>query len=404
MVLRHRAVLAALGAASLMHCDAGTTSDSAPSTQVAASETPGLDPSAVRPSEPESPAVTPEQPVTPAEPVTPEEPLVPEVTIAVANLPTNLERLRALKLMDVGELLFEVPEGHPNCYAPCFHYDAKAEQFAELVEIAEVAARQPVSDPTACDADATDANLAALAALELVEIRGMLTEEPDNNPNCYNLPCEEDIAAAAAVNCERAATLTNVIAAVGERFELPAPVVEEPVVEEPVVEEPVVEEPVVEEPVVEEPVGVTDRVDDALDRLDALEVIEVGELLFQQPDGYPNCYAPCFQFDGQAEQFVALVNEVERAIETALQPPAAEVSCATESVDAHLNALRSLQLMEIDGLVVAEPANNPMCYNLPCAEDIVAAEALNCERTDKLATMAQVAGELFGVTIDDSEE
>ena len=45
---------------------------------------------------------------------------------------------------------------------------------------------------------------AALDALEIVDVRGLLVAQPANNPNCYNTPCPQDIATAQAQTAIRA--------------------------------------------------------------------------------------------------------------------------------------------------------------------------------------------------------
>jgi hypothetical protein len=50
--------------------------------------------------------------------------------------------------------------------------------------------------------------------------------------------------------------------------------------------------------------------------------------------------------------------------------------------------------VEVFGLVEEVPQNNPYCYNLPCPDDIAAAEAINCQRATALAAIAQEAEDL----------
>jgi hypothetical protein len=45
--------------------------------------------------------------------------------------------------------------------------------------------------------------------------------------------------------------------------------------------------------------------------------------------------------------------------------------------------------VQIGALILAEPQNNPNCYNLPCESDKQAAEAINNERAGKLANIAK---------------
>jgi hypothetical protein len=135
---------------------------------------------------------------------------------AVANIDKNLERLRSLEVVGVGELIVKLPEEATNCYGPCPGFedviaDAEkdaAERLQSLATVAEAAVKTPAQD--ACAAASIDANLAALRGLEVVEVEGLLKAEPKNNPNCYNLPCQEDIDAAQAITCERAGKLASI--------------------------------------------------------------------------------------------------------------------------------------------------------------------------------------------------
>ena len=135
---------------------------------------------------------------------------------AVARIDANLERLRALHVVDVGQLILRVPEGAQNCYGVCPEDEprARAEAAERLSHFADVAVSHAARTPAdACSDAAVDSNLAALRALRLVEVNGLVRAEPSNNPNCYNLPCAEDIEAARQLTCERAGQLANIAAA-----------------------------------------------------------------------------------------------------------------------------------------------------------------------------------------------
>ena len=134
-----------------------------------------------------------------------------------ASVDENLTRLRSLTVFTVGELIVNLPAEASNCYGPCPGSEAaiqKAKDDAalrldKLVDAAESAVKAPIAD--AC-ADATiDQNIAALKALQIVDVQGLIKEEPKNNPNCYSLPCESDIAAAKAITCERAGKLASIV-------------------------------------------------------------------------------------------------------------------------------------------------------------------------------------------------
>ena len=129
----------------------------------------------------------------------------------------NLTRLRSLTVFTVGELIVNLPAEAGNCYGPCPGSEAAIEKakadaalrLDKLVDIAESAVKTPVTD--AC-ADATiDQNIAALKALQIVDVQGLIKEAPKSSPNCYNLPCPADIEAAKAITCERAGKLASIV-------------------------------------------------------------------------------------------------------------------------------------------------------------------------------------------------
>jgi hypothetical protein len=141
------------------------------------------------------------------------------LTEAPGSVDANLARLRDLEVFGVGELLVKLPEDSGNCYGPCRVPEAvvaKAKQDAamrldKLADLAESAVKTPV--PESC-ADATiDQNLSALAALQIVDVKGLIQEEPKASVNCYGQPCPQDVAAAKATKCERAGKLASIVKA-----------------------------------------------------------------------------------------------------------------------------------------------------------------------------------------------
>ncbi len=136
---------------------------------------------------------------------------------STATVDENLTRLRALKVFTVGELIVNVPAEATNCYGPCPGSEGiiakakadAADRLEKLADVAESAANTPVAE--AC-ADATiDQNIAALQALKIVGVQGLIKEEPKASSNCYNLPCPEDIDNAKAITCERAGKLASIV-------------------------------------------------------------------------------------------------------------------------------------------------------------------------------------------------
>jgi hypothetical protein len=142
---------------------------------------------------------------------TPPEPDPAAVAAAIANIDVNLERLRALSVVEVTGL---VETG--NCYGlPCPGEEPPLEargkaalRLQELVKVAEFAVS--VDYVAASCIERVDANLAALRGLRIVELGAFLRTQPANNPLCYNLPCTSDIDAAAVENEARAADLEQI--------------------------------------------------------------------------------------------------------------------------------------------------------------------------------------------------
>ena len=110
-----------------------------------------------------------------------------------------------------------------------------------------------------------------------------------------------------------------------------------------------------------------------------------------------NCYGPCPGSEGaiekaKADAAVRLQGLADSAEGAVAQPIAG--SCEKATVDANIAALQALEIVTVGALIQEQPKNNPQCYNLPCQEDIKAAEAVTCARADKLAAIAKKAGDL----------
>ena len=135
-----------------------------------------------------------------------------------------------------------------------------------------------------------------------------------------------------------------------------------------------------------------------LELLEQLNIVHVGELVRNYPEGAMNCYGPCPEFEHEiaeedARQALRLQELVNIAAEAASVTLNSEV-CSVEVIDENLAALDGLDIVEVFGLVEEVPQNNPYCYNLPCAEDIERAEEINCQRATALATIIAEAEEL----------
>ncbi len=128
---------------------------------------------------------------------------------AAGHVDENLARLRALDVFTVGQLVVDVPAGSGFCYGPCPGAEAaiaaaktkSATRLARLAAAAEKAAASPL--PDACAQPVIDRNLAALAALRIVRVSGLIVTQPSNNPQCNDTPCPADRARSRRCGCCR---------------------------------------------------------------------------------------------------------------------------------------------------------------------------------------------------------
>lgn len=132
----------------------------------------------------------------------------------------DLDQLAALEVFAVGGLLARYPAGAMNCYGVCPGFEDEVaqanevacERLATLAEHVDAAiAANAAVEPDACEQAAIEANLAALRALEIVEVGEFLAVVPQNNPMCYNVPCPADEQAAELATCERATKLARIV-------------------------------------------------------------------------------------------------------------------------------------------------------------------------------------------------
>jgi hypothetical protein len=135
----------------------------------------------------------------------------PAASDMVGEVERNLARLRALEVVDVQRLVLDLPAEARQCYgAPCSYMDPavtaeyrrQAPRLARLTELATRLAAAPGVAPA--EPAGAEADLAALRKLEVVEIGRLVTVAPAPSPNCYNLPCPDDVKRAEAENQRRA--------------------------------------------------------------------------------------------------------------------------------------------------------------------------------------------------------
>lgn len=107
-----------------------------------------------------------------------------------------LDRLDALELLVVGELVVNAPEGAANCYGPCYdeadwqpwlqEHARQVERLASFVEIAEDVVAAPAQENSGYDASQA---IEALNALQIVAIESV---DWENDGSCYVSMCPED--------------------------------------------------------------------------------------------------------------------------------------------------------------------------------------------------------------------
>ena len=129
-----------------------------------------------------------------------------------ASVSDSLAKLRALDVMSVGGLVLNLPAEARACYGipcpnsqfwPAYNQELarQGQRVAALAKLAVSVSHNQYLTPH--DASEAEAAHQALAALQIVEVGGLIVSVPKNNQSCYNLPCESDKQAAAGENARR---------------------------------------------------------------------------------------------------------------------------------------------------------------------------------------------------------
>jgi hypothetical protein len=132
----------------------------------------------------------------------------------------------------------------------------------------------------------------------------------------------------------------------------------------------------------------------SLDKLSALQIISVGGLVLNLPESARACYnLPCpGDTQAQAAYDAEKARQAPRLAALAAQAEQCNTgNCylsAPTSADQAVSALNALQIVQVEGLIAAQPMNNPACYNLPCGSDITAANNENTRRAAVAFTAA----------------
>jgi hypothetical protein len=137
--------------------------------------------------------------------------------VATAAIDANLDRLKALKIFEVGALLLPNLPAEANCYGlPCPGQEqqfadgkeAQAKRLADFADTTVNAAAKPASYDVVTPA-VTEQNLDVLRTLNIVVVGALIVDKPVITGNCYGA-CAEDIAACDAINNDRANRLSNI--------------------------------------------------------------------------------------------------------------------------------------------------------------------------------------------------
>jgi hypothetical protein len=146
-----------------------------------------------------------------------------------------------------------------------------------------------------------------------------------------------------------------------------------------------------------DPAQVEASINESMTKLRSLDLVDVDRLVLDLPAQATQCYGlPCpgsqwvqvYQNEHarQAPRLAALADAAEEA-NREITTPAADLSGA----DAAVQSLRDLQIIDTSGLVMSQPANNPLCYNLPCPDDEAKATRDNDLRLARLVATVELA-------------
>jgi hypothetical protein len=136
------------------------------------------------------------------------------------SIQQSLDRLEALSIVHVGRLVLDLPAEATSCYGlpPCPGAEEpyrveRARQAPRVAHLASIAEAMRDRYVVPHDKSEAGAALEALAALNVVQVTGLVEAKPANNPECYNLPCGSDIEAADRENAKRVGQVFAIVAA-----------------------------------------------------------------------------------------------------------------------------------------------------------------------------------------------
>jgi hypothetical protein len=135
-----------------------------------------------------------------------------------------------------------------------------------------------------------------------------------------------------------------------------------------------------------------------LERLRALGVFEVRYQVVDPPGGSEGCTgqpcpptgpAPSSLNARAARRLAKLAAMAEMAAASMPRDPS-----AIHRIEANLELLRSLEIVDVGDFIRKQPANNPRCNDTPCQSDIDAAEQENEANAAALEAIARAAQSL----------
>jgi hypothetical protein len=138
----------------------------------------------------------------------------PTGAVLGADFEQDLARLEALDVIEVGGVDTSVIQSAGNCYGLCPE-DVEAlralqgPRLRALVDVAEDAVKEPLS----CEGVDVEKQLRSLSELQIVSGVALVQEEAQPEPNCYNLPCPDEVERVQQRNCERVGKLASIVAA-----------------------------------------------------------------------------------------------------------------------------------------------------------------------------------------------
>lgn len=140
--------------------------------------------------------------------------------------------------------------------------------------------------------------------------------------------------------------------------------------------------------------------DESLARLRSLEIFSVGAMVWEQPAEAFNCYGPC----PGSERVIARAEAAGAARLDAFTAAAVTASrdavtnhagaCDATAIEANLQALRALRVVEVGDFLAVQPSESSNCYGVVCPGEAARARAETCDRAEHLADIVDATRDL----------